>query len=108
MDSAALDEGTPSASLASGCVHIWCVNGKDIDDPALLRRGAIDLTASEVARADRFVKREDRHRFIIGRWMLRDLLAKYLVGAPREITFAINQHGRPELAGPNQIGRAHA
>jgi 4'-phosphopantetheinyl transferase len=103
MDSTALDEGTPPASLASGCIHIWCVDGKDINDPVILRRGASDLTASEVARAERFVKQEDRHRFIVGRWMLRHLLGKYSLAVPREITFAINQHGRPELVGLNRL-----
>jgi 4'-phosphopantetheinyl transferase len=104
MNSIAPDEGPPSASLAFGCIHIWCVNGEDIDDPALLRQGASDLTAPEVARAERFVKREDRHHFIIGRWMLRHLLSKYSPAVPREITFAINEHGRPELAGLNRVG----
>jgi 4'-phosphopantetheinyl transferase len=102
------DEEAPSGSLGPGCVHIWCVNGEDIDDPALLRQGASDLTALEVARAERFVKREDRHRFIIGRWMLRRLLGKYFLGensfaVPGEITFAIDQHGRPELVGPDRL-----
>src|SRR5215471_9230158 len=103
MDSTAHDEGAPSASLAPGCIHIWCVNGEDIDDPALLRQGASDLTAPEVARAERFVKRGDRHHFIIGRWMLRHLLGEYSLAVPREITFALNEHGRPELAGLNRL-----
>jgi 4'-phosphopantetheinyl transferase len=74
-----------------------------MDDPAVLRRGASELTAPEVARAARFAKPEDRHRFIIGRWMLRHLLAAYSLAVPRKITFAINQHGRPELAGLNRL-----
>ena len=98
-----LDEEKLSGSLAPGCVHVWCVTGEDMDDPAVLRRGASDLTAPEVARAARFAKPEDRHRFIIGRWMLRHLLAAYSLAVPRKITFAINQHGRPELAGLNRL-----
>jgi 4'-phosphopantetheinyl transferase len=99
----ALDEDTPFASLAPGCVHVWCVTGEDIDDPAVLRQGASDLTAPEVARAGRFAKQEDRRRFIIGRWMLRHLLGAYSLAVPRKITFAINQHGGLELAGLNRL-----
>ena len=36
--------------------------------------------------------------------MLRHLLSKYLLAAPGEITFAINQNGRPELVGLNRPG----
>jgi len=92
-----------SASLSPGRVHVWCVTGEDIDDPALLRQGVTDLSATEAARAARFARREDRHHFIIGKWMLRHLLAAYLSTAPRDIVFATNQHGRPELAGCNRL-----
>lgn len=95
----ALDEGIPS--LAAGDVHVWYVAGKDIDDPAILRQGASRLTAVEAARAASFARREDRHRFIVGRWMLRRLLSAYPPAISDGITFAIDRHGRPELAGPN-------
>jgi 4'-phosphopantetheinyl transferase len=99
----ASDKEMLSASLGFGCVHVWCVIGEDVGDPAVQREGASDLTAPEIARAARFAKPEDRHRFIVGRWMLRHLLHAYSRADPCKITLAVNQHGRPELAGLNRL-----
>lgn len=89
-------------SLAPGFIHVWFVSGEDIDDAEILRQGASDLTATEVARSAKFAKPEDLHRFIVGRWMLRLLLGTYSLVDPRKITFVINQDGRPELTGLNR------
>jgi hypothetical protein len=99
-----LDEKKLAGSLAPGSVHVWCVTAEGIDDAEVLRQGTFGLTALEVARATRFVKPEDRHRFIIGRWMLCHLLGAYTLSDPHEITLVINQNGRPELLGFNQSG----
>jgi 4'-phosphopantetheinyl transferase len=57
------------------------------------------LSPDEVERADRF--RFDRHRraFVLGRAMLRALLAGYLRMTPEEASFTYGPKGKPALSG---------
>ncbi|MEO1519422.1 MAG: 4'-phosphopantetheinyl transferase superfamily protein [Cyanobacteria bacterium J06633_2] len=55
------------------------------------------LSSDERARADRFKFEHLRHRFIIGRGVLRELLGRYLAIAPGEIRFTYGRYGKPTL-----------
>jgi 4'-phosphopantetheinyl transferase len=59
------------------------------------------LSPDEVERADRF--RFDRHRraFVLGRAVLRALVASFLRIAPAEASFTYGPKGKPALAGAN-------
>lgn len=56
------------------------------------------LSAEERSRADRFKSVTARHRFIVGRATLREILSRYLQVRPAEITIAYGPHGKPTLA----------
>jgi 4'-phosphopantetheinyl transferase len=56
------------------------------------------LSSDESARARRFHFERDRIRFIVGRGVLRLLLATYLAISPKEIEFAYQDQGKPYLA----------
>lgn len=56
------------------------------------------LNTEEKQRANRFVKREDKTRFVAGRAILRYLLAQYLSLHPQAISFDYLSHGKPVLA----------
>jgi 4'-phosphopantetheinyl transferase len=58
------------------------------------------LTQDEAARASRFHFEVDRRRYIKGRAMLRILLGRYLDTPPDEIRFQYGNHGKPEIAAP--------
>jgi 4'-phosphopantetheinyl transferase len=60
------------------------------------------LTPDEVARASRFHFQEDRRQYIRGRAMLRMLLSRYLETPPAEIRFQYENHGKPEIAAPQE------
>lgn len=66
--------------------------------PEELDRCSSLLTADERARAMRFFRDKDRHRFVAARGTLRSLLSRYLGLAPEEIAFTYNSHGKPLLA----------
>ena len=68
-------------------------------EPPILERLRATLSADERARADRFVFDEHRHRFIVARAMLRDVLGRYLQVQPADVRFYYGPHGRPELTG---------
>jgi 4'-phosphopantetheinyl transferase len=57
------------------------------------------LSADEKARADRFLKIEDRELYTITRGALRSLLGGYLAIEPGEIEFSYDALGKPSIAG---------
>lgn len=56
------------------------------------------LSSDERERAHRFFFREDRDRFIVGRAVLRMILARYIREAPHLLRFRYGPHGKPSLA----------
>jgi 4'-phosphopantetheinyl transferase len=83
------------AAPAGDAVHVWTV---DLDVPCV-EYGELRslLDAAEVARADRFVFERDGRRYVVGRGMLRLLLAAYLRVPPRAIDFSYGDRGKPAL-----------
>jgi 4'-phosphopantetheinyl transferase len=55
------------------------------------------LSPDELDRAAQFHFAKDRQRFIAGRGILRDILARYLSRAPAEFHFSYTSHGKPNL-----------
>jgi 4'-phosphopantetheinyl transferase len=78
-------------------VHLWKTS---LDQPESIRsRLAQALEPQEQERATRFATDKLRHRFIVGRGILREILASYLDEAPRDLRFRQGEHGKPFLAG---------
>jgi len=63
------------------------------------------LSSDERDRAARFHFVRDRHRFIVGRSLLRDLLGRYLGCDPRAVRFGYGPKGKPSLAGHHVLSR---
>ena len=59
------------------------------------------LSIAEVQRSLRYVKEDDRQRFLMGRGMVKLLLAGYLEIDPVQIEIREGQNKKPELAGEN-------
>lgn len=85
-----------SPRLAPNEVHIVAVA---LDTPdARTRRRAAALHDDERHRAERFRIAADRDRFLVGRTVLRDLLAE-LAGLPADaVAYTTGPHGKPALA----------
>ena len=69
-------------------------------DPDADRESMNLLSDDEQRRANRFVQKRDRDRFIARRALLRRLLAKRLAVSPSSIEFAYGPGGKPELSPP--------
>lgn len=70
-----------------------------LDVPAYAARSLVRLlSASERARAARFIRNRDRRRFIVARARLRQLLAARLGTQPESVEFTYGAHGKPALA----------
>jgi 4'-phosphopantetheinyl transferase len=78
-------------------VDLWRVSLDEAADDCVaeLRNS---LSADEEERASRLYFERDRRRFIVGRGLLRALLARYLGCTADEIGFQYGPNGKPELA----------
>jgi len=57
------------------------------------------LSADEAERAARFHFDRDRDRFIVSHVALRNVLSRYLNCQPNELTFLVDEYGKPALKG---------
>jgi 4'-phosphopantetheinyl transferase len=82
-------------TLGPGEIHVWAVplegESPTSDDVAAM------LSADELARAADFVIDPPRRAFVATRLALRSLLGRYLDVPPREVSIAIDPHGKPRL-----------
>lgn len=82
-------------SLNQCDVHIWQAQlGLPIEQIENFRK---ILSSDEIIRADRFKFDHHRNRFIVGRGILRSLLAQYLNLEPQQLEFGYGSHGKPFL-----------
>ena len=78
-------------------VHIW-----RLSIPAMLPalgEALVLLNAGEIDRANRYFQDKDRQRFILGRAMLRTIIANYIADKPEKIVFDIAADKKPRLPG---------
>ena len=83
--------------LSSNDVHVWRAS---LEQPtAQVQQLAQTLSEDERLRAERFYFERDRKHFIVGRGLLRTIIARYLVIEPSQLQFSYSPHGKPALAG---------
>ncbi len=85
---------------AEDLVDLWYVEQDRLSDAALLDRYQVLLSDDERVRWRRFLFEKDRHRFLVARAMLRDVLSRYVRWVPHSLVFEYNAHGKPALAHP--------
>ena len=86
-------------TLPSEELHVWRASLVRPDHVIDRMRGL--LSEDERERADRFRFERDRSRYIVGRGLLRELLARYLQRPPADLTFEYGEFGKPTLpSGP--------
>ena len=86
----------PSALLLpAGEVHIWRAG---LDAPVVEEQLSQVHSVDEIERASRFRFPRDRNRYLVGRAMLRSILARYLACAPGDLCFRYGASGKPMLA----------
>ena len=88
---------TPASSpdLAVGQVHVWRISLKQPEP--IYQILSDSLTSDEITRANRFRFDEGRRRFVVGRGILRSILAGYVGTKPQEIRFQYGPQGKPSL-----------
>jgi 4'-phosphopantetheinyl transferase len=89
-------------------VHVWQATlDRPLDQVTKFRE---ILSVDEIERADRFKFDQHRNRFIVGRGILRSLLAQYLNLEPQQLEFTYGSYGKPSLeqASYLQFNLAHS
>src|SRR5438105_1360063 len=96
----------PRLSLPTGEVHVW----RDSLErpPQVVERMRRLLADGERRRADRFRFDRDRSRFIVGRALLRGLLAGYLETCPEELEFEYGEFRKPTLRSGPSFNLSHS
>jgi 4'-phosphopantetheinyl transferase len=98
---------TGTLQLADGTVDVW--RGSLDQEPSVRARleSLLDRDESERARRCRFDR--DRHRYVVGRGLLRTLLARYLGRDPEALRFRYGRERKPALVGEElRFNLAHA
>jgi 4'-phosphopantetheinyl transferase len=75
-----------------GTVHVWHARAGEFD-------GSVAALDGEMAHARRFLRDDDRRRFLTGRALTRSVLGSYLGCPPAEISLAVTTFGKPYLCG---------
>jgi 4'-phosphopantetheinyl transferase len=80
-------------------IHVWLVRLDSVRQH--WPRWAEALAPEETARADRYLRAEDRYRFGATRAVLRRLLGEQLGLTPTEVRLEYNRFGKPGLPAPD-------
>jgi len=81
--------------LSEGVVHVWCAHLVYPDNA--LSDFQKQISADELSRSKRFIKYADQRKYVFGRAIVRNILARYLDIPPRQIEFQLSEHGKPYL-----------
>ena len=97
------DPGPLRAELGEGDVHVWLAALDQPQDRIEMFRDT--LAEDELARASRFRFDDLRDRYVIGKGILRDILARYCQTEAQSIRFEYAPYGKPGLAGARAKSR---
>jgi 4'-phosphopantetheinyl transferase len=90
-----------SRDLPPHRIDIWFCADQLITDSDLLNRYDRDLEPHEREQQRRFYFEEHRHRYLVTRALVRNVLSLYAPAVcPADWRFACNEHGKPRVAGP--------
>lgn len=81
-------------------LHVWLANPDGITDPVVLERYLALLSTEERERSRKFRFARDRHLYLVSHALVRMTLSRYVALPPSEWRFAVNPHGKPEIANP--------
>jgi 4'-phosphopantetheinyl transferase len=84
-------------------IHLWEYDLSDIPASFAPAPLTLLLNIKEQQRYDNFKNELSRLRFLIGRYMIKKVLADYLNIEPQEITIGLSENGKPYLENNHQF-----
>ena len=92
--------GWRRVAVRHDAAKLWLV---DVDEKSALVSDVTPLSGDEIDRANRFLRAEDRARFMLTRAALRHLLAEETGASPDKLAFTLGPFGKPALAGAEAL-----
>jgi 4'-phosphopantetheinyl transferase len=101
-----------SISLSIEETHVWIASAVNLE-PATLARLEFTLSSTERFQAARFRFLPDQTRYIFAHGVLREILARYVGKLPNQLSFVVDDFGKPSLenagpAGPIMFNMSHS
>jgi 4'-phosphopantetheinyl transferase len=90
-----MNEAAPPANNTNSA-SIWLLDGRGVNE-ALLAASLAWLNADEQQRYTRFIRPERQRQFLLGRWLLRRVLAESLALTPSQIVLRERAQNAPLL-----------
>jgi 4'-phosphopantetheinyl transferase len=90
--------------LPAGQVDLWFTRTDRVDACLASRYRAL-LTQHELAQHARFHFEKDRHRCLVTRALVREVLSRYAPVDPREWRFEANRYGKPHIVVPAHLAK---
>jgi len=90
-----------SGLLPPGQIHLWMLPGQQSGIKTMRADGTGILSSDEKQRLGSMQHPLVADRFVLGRVLLRRVLARYLDKDPAALEFRYNANGKPELADPS-------
>ncbi len=97
------DKPEAPSRLPDNEIHIW-KSSLDVQEKKMAELSKI-LSPDEIERAGRFHFDRDKRRFIAGRGMLREILARYIDKKSEDIKFTYTSRGKPQIDDGAEAGR---
>jgi len=88
-------DSEPQLDFAADCPTVWLA--RLTDDSRILAHLLSLLSEDERLRLERFQVREDQHRFLIGRGLLRRFVGRYLNVPAKSVEFHHGPFGKPSV-----------
>jgi 4'-phosphopantetheinyl transferase len=85
--------------LPPGQVDLWLARTDPVE-PVLAARWRAVMTADEAAQHARFLFAKDRHRYLVTRALVRDVLSRYAAVEPHAWRFRSDAWGKPHVVDP--------
>ena len=93
--------------LQAASVHVWAWD--DACSAEDVRWYQALLSPEEQVRVDRFLREQDRVRYVVNHGVMRCLLGQYLGVAPQSLRFDWNEYGKPRVVPPDlQFSLSHS
>ena len=91
-------------SLQHESVHVWYLNVKNFSPNSNLEHYINQLSSNEQEQRLKFYFEKDRHRFLLTRYLIRNILSWYFPEIkPTQWSFSKNAYGRPYVLSPRLI-----
>lgn len=94
----------PTRANLADEIHVWTARPEEFRSEAALTRYRGWLSDEERVRADRYLRADDRHLFLIAHALLRYALTQYGDEPPGAWQFTTQEYGRPQLASAPRLG----